>query len=59
MRDKKRIKPILARLEKLWNKHPELRLGQLISNYITDPALYYIEDEQLLYELEDRYEVKK
>jgi len=34
MRDKKRIKPLLDELEKLWNKCPDMRFGQLIENYL-------------------------
>ena len=30
MRDKNRIKPFLLEVEKLWEKNPDLRFGQLI-----------------------------
>lgn len=30
MRDKERIKPFLAELEKLWEVYPDFRFGQLI-----------------------------
>lgn len=55
MRDASRIPEILKRLEELWKKYPDLRLGQLISNVIQDPALYYVEDEQLIDYLEQYY----
>lgn len=34
MRDKKRIKRITDSLYKLWLEHPDMRLGQLLENYI-------------------------
>jgi hypothetical protein len=34
MRDKKRIKRICKLIEKIWNKYPDQRLGQLLSNYV-------------------------
>lgn len=30
MRDPKRIKPVLERIEKIWIENPDYRLGQLI-----------------------------
>ena len=33
MRDLKRIKIVLDKIEKLWNFNPDQRLGQLLSNY--------------------------
>lgn len=56
MRDINRIDLILDRLKILWKKHPDLRLGQLILNVLQDPALYYVEDEQLIDLLEEFYE---
>ena len=53
MRDPNRIPEILKRLEKLWQKYPDLRLGQLISNVFADP--YDFEDEYFMDELEDFY----
>ena len=55
MRDINRIDLILDRLKILWKKHPDLRLGQLILNVLQDPALYYVEDEQLIDLLEEFY----
>lgn len=34
MRDPKRIPRICKKLEKVWKKHPDHRLGQLISNLL-------------------------
>lgn len=50
MRDPKRIKIILTELEKVWNKVPDQRLGQLIENitFSTDRNyLFYVEDDRM------------
>ena len=50
MRDVKRIKPFLEEIEKLWEKVPDWRFGQLIVNVLgtckKDP-FFYEEDEML------------
>jgi len=46
MRDKKRIKKILSKLEKLWMLHEDMRFGQLLINYI-------FSDERLSWNKED------
>lgn len=50
MRDTKRIKPFLEEIEKLWEKVPDWRFGQLIINVLgtckKDP-FFYEEDEML------------
>ena len=54
MRDPKRIKPILAELERIWSETPDQRFFQLISNLsykineteLTD--LFYLEDDKTL-----------
>ena len=54
MRDPKRIKTIIKKLEKYWSENPDLRLGQIIANCVRahdgrlncDP--FYIEDEDLI-----------
>jgi uncharacterized protein YihD (DUF1040 family) len=52
MRDPTRIPRILARLQAVWEKHPDMRLGQLIVNAAgVDP--FYIEDEKLAYMIEE------
>lgn len=48
MRNPERISKILAELSEVWIQYPDLRLGQLLLNVINDPALYYIEDEDLI-----------
>ena len=57
MRDIERIKPLIERLEKLWLENPDFRLGQLIMGItrtgVTDPKLFYMEDEEFLKKLHD------
>lgn len=49
-RDKKRIKPFLERLEKVWNSVPNWRFGQLIVNVFStinaDP--FFPEDDEMI-----------
>lgn len=51
-RDPQRIPDVLHLIEKVWQKHPDLRLGQLLLNHIDPvspcPELYYLEDDELL-----------
>jgi uncharacterized protein YihD (DUF1040 family) len=49
MRNPERIQRILAKLEQAWHKHPDMRLGQFISNLndSRDGDLFYVEDEEL------------
>lgn len=55
MRVPKRIYKLMKRLEKLWKKHPDLRLAQLIGNvWRGDP--YYVEDEDFIGKMEDAYD---
>lgn len=56
MRDPERIPVILGRLRKVWEKNPNLRLGQLITNVFGDA--YYIEDEKLVEALESFYKLR-
>lgn len=58
MRDINRIDTILNEIKDIWKKNPDLRLGQLICNVVRDPALYYIEDEDLAEVLKKFYENK-
>ena len=52
MRDPNRIDEILSELRKYWKANPDLRLGQIISNFSSqhngnsDP--FYMEDDILL-----------
>jgi len=58
MRDPKRIKPTLALIEKIWTKHPDLRLAQLLGNCLYGVDLYYLEDKGLLELLKKTYKEK-
>jgi uncharacterized protein YihD (DUF1040 family) len=59
-RDKTRIKPLLEKLEKIWNKNPDLRLTQLLHilalNYsdYKGKDTFYLEDS-LLDEAADKH----
>ena len=55
MRDPDRIPEILALIEKIWKKNPDLRLCQLIGNCFSLHDLYYVEDDDLEEELERTY----
>lgn len=48
-RDPNRIKPILEQLETLWLKHPEMRLGQLISNFAIEPKKWASKEDSDVY----------
>jgi len=54
MRDPKRISEILKRLEVVWKKYPDLRLGQLLIDvlHVRNNFLFYIEDDKLIEEVE-------
>ena len=63
MRNTDRIPIILKRLENIWNKHPDLRIGQLFINlcYLLKQQginMFSIEDDELLTELEKMYREK-
>lgn len=50
MRDPKRIYIVVNDIMHEWEKYPDLRLGQLISNAMNGSGvdLFYIEDEELV-----------
>lgn len=48
MRDPKRIQVVLNELRILWEKYPDWRLGQLLSNLPLDKDLFYIEDDEII-----------
>lgn len=50
MRDKKRIRPFLEELEKLWLKHPDYRFGQIIYLLADDIGrdIFFPEEEEWL-----------
>lgn len=61
MRDKARIKTLLAAIEAYWAAHPDLRLCQLLSNvaasysgWLGGNDLYYMEDSDLQEALENK-----
>ena len=57
MRDVNRIDVILRQVGEVWKKYPDLRLGQLLLNCVSDPMLYYVEDEKLVDVIRSYYEV--
>src|SRR5438876_718399 len=57
MRDPARIKPTVRALERLWNRYPDWRLGQLIMNVNPDGHLagadpWQVEDDRWLVAIE-------
>lgn len=56
MRDINRIDQVLSDLGAVWKTVPDLRLGQLLLNVIRDPALYYVEDDELVVYLQKFYQ---
>jgi len=61
-RDPNRIPIILKRLENVWRKFPDLRLGQLIENVFPNrgasghsESVYYLEDEEFIERIENFY----
>lgn len=57
-----RIPFIMGRLMKVWQRHPELRLGQLLLQVSTSleaaeaTGVYYTEDEDLIDRIEKYYD---
>lgn len=55
-RKPERIPDILNQLKDLWEKHPDMRLAQLIGNLQTvDGDLYHVEDQALIDKLKKLY----
>lgn len=55
-RNPDRIPLMLAKIKELWEKAPQLRLGQLLGNCVSkEIQLYYMEDDVLLEKLEAMY----
>ena len=47
MRDPKRIRPLLDRLEAVWTQYPDIRLGQML--IVASPNdLFSVEDDRLI-----------
>jgi uncharacterized protein YihD (DUF1040 family) len=60
MRDPERIKPLLQKLEALWQRHPDMRLCQLLvglSESATWNGFWNVEDDKILARLLE-YEAK-
>lgn len=60
MRDPARIPRLLALVERIWRRYPDLRLGQIIVNALPDRFEndpFFIEDSDLEAALIARYEV--
>lgn len=56
-RDPERIETVLEELEDYWSEHPDLRLGQILSNISQEKGYkdaFYIEDDELVEELRER-----
>lgn len=58
MRDPKRIKPILEKIEAIWTQSPDLRLCQLIGNCFPAGDNYYVEDNILDEKLSTLYKTQ-
>lgn len=46
---------ILSKILYIWKKHPTMELGRLIDNATSGSELQFIEDEELIKNLERRY----
>lgn len=48
MRDKRRIKRILAKIGEVWKAYPDMRLGQLLNNFVWNGArgVFFMEDDE-------------
>ena len=56
MRDPNRITKTLQEIQKVWEQFPDLRLGQLLLNATDDTILYYLEDDELVQNVQTFYE---
>ena len=56
MRDVRRIEKILLELKEIWEKYPDLRLGQLLLNTFQEQQLYYLEDEEIIEKVKKKYQ---
>lgn len=61
MRNPNRIRPFLSTLEKAWNKHPDWRFGQLMSNFFNclDIDPFFLEEEDMEKRLIDFFELNE
>lgn len=51
--DPNRITPIIELLNKQWKEHPQMRLGQLISNITDTENIFYCTDEEIKKRLQE------
>lgn len=51
-RKRGRITPVIRKLDEVWRKFPDLRLGQLLIDCAGDKDLFNLEDDELLEALE-------
>ena len=57
MRNPNRIEPTLKEIERIWKNNPDLRLGQLLLNIVSNAnILYYVEDNELIKGLKEMYD---
>lgn len=55
-RDPQRIPVVLAEIQKIWEKNPDLRLGQLLMNCCSNgDVLYNLEEDMLLERMKEVY----
>ncbi len=55
-RDSQRIPVVLSEIQKVWEKNPDLRLGQLLMNCCANEIIMYnIEDDMLLERIREVY----
>jgi len=55
MRDPVRIDKVLEVIKKYWKRNHSMRLCQLLGNCFGFNDLYYVEDDELVKELENAY----
>lgn len=56
MLNPKRIPEVLKALEAYWERHPDLRLGQVVCNMAHPNDLYFVEDSKIKYNLEREFQ---
>jgi len=51
MREQERIKRICEKLEQVWIKYPDMRLGQLIENFVCIPQKLWQQEDNITEEI--------
>lgn len=59
MRDPKRIDKVTNELNRVWKKHPDLRLFQLLAMVFGTDDHFHLEDDKILNQLKLEAKVKK